>query len=98
MKSAPETSIVIRTKNEAGSIGKTLDALFSQTYKNFEFIIVDDASTDNSLSVIKKYQKRYPKKIKVLAMKKTLNCGGDFCANKGIAMAKGKYIARMDPG
>lgn len=75
---------------------EAIESILSQTYKNFELIIIDDASKDNSLAIIKKFQKRFPKKIKLVQNKRNLNCGGDKCANKGILLAKGEYIARMD--
>jgi glycosyltransferase involved in cell wall biosynthesis len=82
--------------NAGDYLVEAIESILSQTYRNFEFIIVDDASTDSSLAIIKEYKNRYPKRIKVLHMEKTLNCGGDRCANEGLKVAKGKYIARMD--
>lgn len=95
-KQKPLVSVVMPVYNAGEFLVEAIESILAQTYQNFEFIIVDDASTDNSLSVINSYQKRYPKKIRVVQMKKTLNCGGDSCANQGIKLAKGKYIARMD--
>lgn len=75
---------------------EAIESIFFQTYKNFELIIINDASKDNSLEIIERFQKRFPKKIKLVQNKRNLNCGGDKCANKGILLTKGKYIARMD--
>lgn len=75
---------------------KALDSVINQTYKNYELIVIDDASTDNSPKVIEKYRKRFSKRIKVLTMKRNLNRGGDACANEGLKIAKGKFVARMD--
>lgn len=50
-----ETSVIIRTKNEEKWIGKVLDRLFEQTYKNFEIIVVDSGSIDKTLDIVKKY-------------------------------------------
>ena len=58
MNSNPETSIIIRTKNEAGSIAKTLEKLFAQTYTNFEILVIDSGSTDQTLEIAKEYPVR----------------------------------------
>ena len=47
-------SIVVRTKNESFWIGKCLHAIQNQLYKNYEIIVVDDNSSDNTLKIIKK--------------------------------------------
>lgn len=50
-----QTGIIIRTKNEEKWVGKCLEIIFSQTYKNFEVIIVDSGSTDKTLDIISKF-------------------------------------------
>lgn len=92
----PLVSIVMPVYNAEAYLADAINSMLKQTYQNFEFIIIDDASTDGSLEMIRKYQKRFSKKIKVVSVKKNLNRGGDHCANLGIAKARGKYIARMD--
>ncbi|HNZ64929.1 MAG TPA: glycosyltransferase family A protein [Smithella sp.] len=52
----PETSIIIRTKNEEKWIGECLNRLFHQTYRDFEIVIVDSGSTDRTLEIIGKYE------------------------------------------
>lgn len=51
----PETSIVIRTRNEEKWLGRVLEALFEQTYKNFEVILVDSGSEDKTLEIAEKF-------------------------------------------
>ncbi|MBI4039886.1 glycosyltransferase family 2 protein [Candidatus Daviesbacteria bacterium] len=51
----PETSIIIRTKNEEKWLGEVLKRLFGQTYKDFEVIIIDSGSTDKTLEIAKKF-------------------------------------------
>lgn len=92
----PLISVIMPVYNYEAYVEKAIESILSQTYSNFEFIIVDDASTDNSRRIIRTYQKQYPKIIKFISLKKNLNCGGDRCANEGIRIARGKYIARMD--
>lgn len=92
----PLVSVVMPVYNAGSYVVEAIESILKQTYKNFEFIIVDDVSTDNSATIIAKYAKRYPDKIKVLTMTENLNGGGDKCANEGVKVAKGTYIARMD--
>jgi len=82
--------------NAGSFLVETIKSILSQTYKNFELIIIDDASTDNTWQIISDFKKQYPKKIKAIRLKKNLNKGGDACANKGFRIAKGEFIARMD--
>jgi rhamnosyltransferase len=51
----PRVSVIIRTKNCDNIVGQALEALFSQNYKDFELIVVDSGSTDNTLDIVSKY-------------------------------------------
>ena len=70
-----------------------LDSIVSQTYKNIEIILVDDKSTDKSMTLLKKYKQRY-KNIKIISSKK--NAGVSHARNAGINAAKGDYIFFID--
>ncbi len=80
-------------KNASKYIRKSIDSILSQTYKDFEFIIFDDSSTDNTKSIAHEYETK-DKRVKVLndiniqGISKSLN----FCIDN----SNGKYIARMD--
>jgi len=78
-------SILIRTKNEERYIGKTLDAIFSQTYKNFEVLIVDSGSTDRTLEAAKKYP------VKLYEIKPEDFTFG-YALNYGFERANGNYV------
>ena len=60
-------SIILPTYNSAKYIDKTIKSIFNQTYKNFELIIIDDCSTDQTLKIIDKliYKKKFTKLIKL---------------------------------
>ena len=58
MSRRPDVSIIIRSKNEAGHIGRTLERIFSQRRNSFEVIVVDSGSTDNTLRIVKDYPVR----------------------------------------
>lgn len=82
-----ETSIIIRTKNEERWINSCLKAIFSQTYKDFEIIIVDNDSTDKTLEKVKKFGISKIIKIK--------NYLPGSALNKGIRKSKGKFIVAI---
>ena len=92
----PLVSVIMPVYNAEDFLVPALESILSQTYKNFALIVVNDASTDNSLKILKKYQKQYPKKITIINVEQNLNAGGDSCANLALKVARGTYIARMD--
>lgn len=71
----------------------SIESILNQTYSDFEFIIIDDGSTDRSNRIIKKYAKK-DKRIKLLENKKNLRTSKAL--NIGLKKAKGKYLIRMD--
>ena len=86
-------SVIIPTYNRANLLPRSIESVLNQTYKNIELIIVDDKSTDNSLSIIKKYLKK-DGRVKLIQHNK--NYGGSIARNTGIKNSKGKYIAFQD--
>lgn len=74
-------------------IGDAINSILNQTYKNFEFIIIDDASTDRSREIIEEYSKN---DNRIIFIKNENNLKIAKTLNKGIRLAKGKFIARMD--
>ncbi len=92
----PLVSVIMPVYNAADYLVESIQSIINQTYKNWELIIVDDASTDNSWSLIKSFKSKYPTKVKVIRLKKNLNKGGDVCANLAFQKAKGEFVARMD--
>lgn len=74
-------------------IAEAIESILNQTFKDFEFIIIDDFSTDNTWEIIQEYAKK-DKRIIPLRNKENLKLSKTL--NKGIAITKGKYIARMD--
>ena len=86
-------SVVMPVYNSGELIHQTIKSILTQTYTNFEFIIINDASTDNTLKVVKEYAKK-DNRIKIINNK--TNLGIALASNKGLDAAKGKYIAMMD--
>ena len=84
-------SVIIPSCNNGKWLGKCLESIINQTYQNFEIIVVDDLSTDNSVEVAKKYLREQDKLI--INSSKRLNGG---TRNVGILEAKGEYIICID--
>ena len=92
MKS-PTVSVIIPTYNRAHLVGRAIQSVLNQTYKDFELIIVDDGSTDNTEDTIRELIKK-DKRIKYIRHQK--NKGGSAARNTGIKAARGEYIAFQD--
>jgi len=91
LNSEPLVSVIVTTFNRADLLRETLDSILSQTYNNFELIVVDDGSTDNTEKVVKNYSDSRVQYIK------TDNWGGPARPrNIGIKQSKGEYIAFCD--
>jgi|Deesub1362A_J573_1020465.scaffolds.fasta_scaffold01189_2 glycosyltransferase involved in cell wall biosynthesis len=89
----PKVSVIIPCYNVEDYIGECLDSVFSQTFQNFEVIIINDGSTDKSEEKIRPYLNKYKKKIKYFFQRNR----GAYCArNMGIKHASGEYIAFLD--
>jgi len=92
----PTVSVIMPVYNAGEFIVEAIESILNQTYKNFEFIIVDDGSTDNSWQIIQKFQKRHPRLIKTYRLNKQTNYAGNGATNHGLKFAKGEFIVRMD--
>lgn len=86
-------SIVIPVYNASKYLDDTIQTILNQTYNNWEATFVDDCSKDNSVDIIKKYQKT-DKRIKLLLNDK--NSGAAITRNNGINAAKGNYLCFLD--
>ncbi|KAA6340156.1 putative glycosyltransferase EpsE [termite gut metagenome] len=84
-------SIVMAVYNGEEFLAEAIDSMLKQTYKDFEFIIIDDGSIDESVKIIKSFG---DPRIILLQNGENLNLATSL--NRGIKYARGKYIARMD--
>ncbi len=91
MNNYPYISVIIPLYNKEDSILQTVNSVLIQTYKNFELIIVDDGSTDNSYNVIEPLNKN--PQLKIFQNK---NSGVSYTRNYGASMAKGKFLFFLD--
>lgn len=87
-------SVIMGIYNCADTLEEALDSLLWQTYQDFEVIMCDDGSTDNTVEVAEQYVNKYPNKF--ILLKNEQNLGLNKTLNKCLYQARGKYIARMD--
>lgn len=92
-KSKPLISVVMPAYNAQKYLSGAIESILNQTFKKFELIIVNDASTDRTLSIIKSYSGKDPR-ILIINNAKQLDIAGSL--NKGISKASSNIIARMD--
>ncbi|MFH4553877.1 glycosyltransferase family 2 protein [Vibrio alginolyticus] len=92
-KSQSLVSIIMPSYNSDGTILESIQSVLSQTYKNWELIIVDDRSTDNTWQVIQTYADKYDN-IRVYQNKENLGAGAS--RNFAIKKARGRFIAFLD--
>lgn len=90
-KDCPLISVVMSVYNGEKYLVEAVDSILAQTFTNFELIVIDDGSTDESRALINSYQDN-----RILVIENKNNIGLAASLNEGIDIARGKYIARMD--
>lgn len=89
----PLVSVVMPVFNAESHLEAALESVSSQTYKNWELILIDDASTDQSADILGRWA-QLDKRIRVLRNQRNLGLGGAI--DVGMRAAQGRYVARMD--
>ncbi len=87
----PRISVLMATYNNASYIGECIDSVLSQTFDDFEFIVVNDASTDNTNVILQQYT---DPRLRILQNSVNLKLSASL--NRGLEIAEGDYIARID--
>ena len=87
----PLVSVILPAYNSALYIGQALESILNQSFSDFEILIFDDCSTDDTVAIIESYTDS-----RIQLIRKEKNTGYTNSLIEGIRMAKGKYIARMD--
>lgn len=90
----PKVSIIMGIYNCEKTLEQAIESILNQTYTNWELIMCDDCSTDNTYKVAKKYEKKYPDKIRVIKNNNNITLAPTL--NKCLKLATGEYIARQD--
>ena len=86
-----KVSVIMRTYNRAYCIGEALDSVLRQTYRNFEVVVVDDGSTDNTQEIVSSFQND-----NIRYIRHDHNRGVSVAGNTGIKAATGDAIAHLD--
>lgn len=87
-------SIIMGIYNCEDYLDESIDSILNQSYTNWELIMCDDGSTDNTYSIAKKYSLKYESKI--ILLKNEKNMGLNYTLNKCLNVATGDFIARQD--
>ena len=87
----PLVSIILPVYNTAAFIAATIESVLKQTYQHFELLVLDDGSTDGVASIIKRYTD-----TRICYIANDKNYGLIYTLNKGLQLAKGDFIARLD--
>lgn len=93
MKQQPFVTILMPCYNSADFLHKAINSILNQTYRNFEFIIIDDGSNDQTPAIIEHYAKQ---DSRIKFYKNEVNRKLIFTLNRGVQLAAGEYIMRMD--
>lgn len=86
-------SVIMPSFNVELYIARAIESILAQTFSDFEFIIIDDGSTDDTLSIIEEYQKK-DRRIHIIQNKENLRIAASL--NKGVGSVSAEYIVRMD--
>ena len=89
----PKVSVVMSVHNGSHYLHEAVESILNQTFTDFEFITIDDFSTDSSWEILTKYADQ-DQRIKLF--KNEENLGLTKSLNKGLKLAQGDYIARQD--
>lgn len=93
MDTPPRISVIMGIYNCENTLEESIESILDQTYQNFEFILCDDGSTDNTYAVASWYAEKYPH---VTLLKNEVNKGLNYTLNRCLEVSKGEYIARQD--
>lgn len=86
-------SVLVPVYNADRYLGRCLDSVLAQTYRDFEIVAVDDGSTDGSASILDAYARRDPERVRV---EHRANAGAAAARNRAIELARGDYLAFLD--
>ena len=94
MDQAVAVSVIVPVHNAQATLAQTLGNLVHQTLQAIEIILVDDASTDNSLEIMKRCEAQFPDKVMIIQLEQNMGAGG--ARNIGLQYASGQYIGFVD--
>jgi glycosyltransferase involved in cell wall biosynthesis len=92
MSASPTVTVLMPVYNAARFVAETVDTVLAQTFGDFEFVIINDGSTDNSLEILRGYARR-DDRIRLISRP---NTGYVAALNEGLGVARGEFVARID--
>ncbi|MFH1246382.1 MAG: glycosyltransferase family 2 protein [Candidatus Liptonbacteria bacterium] len=90
---APRITILLATYNRAHALGPTIESIRAQSFSDWEIVITDDGSTDNTPETVREWQKKEPR---IRYVRSEVNQGISKNYNQGFKIARGEYIAMID--
>ncbi|MBD2260573.1 glycosyltransferase [Pseudanabaena sp. FACHB-2040] len=90
---SPKVSVVMTAFNSSAYLSEAVESILNQTFSDFEFIVIDDCSTDDTWEILSSYAARDER---ISLVRNEENLGTAKSSNKGLCLAKGEYIARFD--
>ena len=92
----PKFSVIIPVYNTYNYLERCLNSVFNQSFKDFEVIVVNDGSTDDSYKILEKYCKKYKSKVRIVNIEKKETIGPSLARNLGVNASEGEYILFLD--
>ncbi len=92
----PRVSVIVVVLNGERFLREALDSVARQSFTDWELLVVDDGSTDSTSDIVRGYEKRLPSKIRLLSHHDGGNHGISASRNRGLADARGTYVAFLD--
>ena len=92
----PLVSVIIAFLNEEKFLKEAVNSVLEQDYANWELLLVDDGSTNNSTAIAKAFAQKFPNRIFYLEHENHANKGVCASRNKGVAAARGELLAFLD--
>lgn len=89
---SPTVSVLMTVYNGQSYLGEAVESILTQSFTDFEFVIIDDGSTDDSLPMLREYEKRDPR----IRLFERPHAGIVPAANFGLRQCRGEFLARMD--
>lgn len=96
MKNYPAVSVIIPMYNAEKYLDDCLNSVLAQTFQDFEVIVVDDCSTDNSVAIVESYVEKFGGRLILTSLKKNSGNAGYSARNKGFTFSRGEYVYFMD--
>lgn len=87
-------SVLMAVHNSEGTLRQAIDSILAQTYKDWQFIICDDCSTDGTMGILQEYANEYPEKFRIISNEKNIFLAASL--NHCLQYADGEFCARMD--